>query len=68
MKYKLQCIRTFETVVPASRMVFSTIHGTEVDAMEVPEYRYMTHFGEQATVTRKADVTKMLASGNWQLA
>ena len=67
MKYKLICTRSYETVVPASRMIFSTIHGSEVDAMEVPEYRFTTHAGNRATATRKAEVNALLASGNWQL-
>lgn len=65
MKYNLVCTRTYETVIPASRLVFHTIHGEQVDGMEVPETRIMNHAGQRYTARKKTEANQMVKSGNW---
>lgn len=67
-KYILECTETYETVIPASVMVFHTIHGEQVSDIQLPEKRYITEKGKRTVVKRKADVTRLIKTGKWTLA
>lgn len=68
-KYKLRAIETFETIVPATQMIFtSLVTGEEVgDRLAVPESRYTTEKGYIYTARNIQDRDKCLKSGKWEL-
>jgi hypothetical protein len=68
-KYKLRAIETFETVVPASEMIFtSLVTGEEIgDRLPVPESRYTTEEGYIYTARNIKDRDNCLKSGKWEL-
>jgi hypothetical protein len=68
-KYKLRAKETFETVIPASTMVFTSLVTGEKfgDDLSVPESRYVTQEGTIYTARRRDDADKMLATGKWEL-
>ena len=68
MKYVLEATKDFETVVPESKVVYHTIHGVKHSEDTLPERRYVTKQGTRTVVRRKADVTRLLKTGNWTLA
>lgn len=68
-KYTLEALETFETVTPASEMIFhNLLTGEEVGKrLPVPESRHTTIKGYKYTAKNKADRDKLLKSGKWRL-
>lgn len=68
-KYKLIALETFETVAPATEMIFtSLVTGEEVGArLTVPEFRHTTEKGTIYIARNTKDRDKLLKSGKWAL-
>lgn len=68
-KYKLRALETFETVAPASEMIFTSLGtGQEVGPrLPVPESRYTTVKGTIYTARNKPELSRLLKSGKWEL-
>ncbi len=65
-KYVLECTQTFETVIPADKIVEVDRYGVKHVVCDVPEIRHVTKIGTLYTVKRKDVATDMLASGQWR--
>jgi hypothetical protein len=68
MTYRLIAVRTFENIVPESKIVFRTIHGEAVSESTLPERRWTTREGYVYKARNKADRDHLLATGNWMVA
>lgn len=68
-KYRLIALETFETVMPATEMIFtSLVTGQEVGArVPIPESRHTTLKGTIYTAKNQKDRDKLLKSGKWAL-
>lgn len=68
-KYKLRAKETFETIIPASEMIFtSLVTGQEVgERLPVPESRYTTREGSIYTARNKQDRNRCLKTGKWEI-
>ena len=51
MKYKLICVKDYETVIPADRIIFKSLVTGELmgKGIEAPEERFMTNCGQAYT-------------------
>ena len=64
--YYLVCVRDYEIVTPASRMMGKTMYGETVDlGVDVPESRYGHRAGQRYVARRKAEAESLVRTGNW---
>lgn len=66
MKIKLQCIKTYETIQPATKLVSENmLTGENWDSgINIPESRWTTEAGKIITTT-KGNGKRMVSTGNW---
>lgn len=67
-KYKFQCLQTYETVIPATEMKFTSLMtGEEIGKrLPIPESRYTTEAGKIVTARNKKDAARYQADSRWK--